>query len=98
MHGVIDNGVSNFYYVDSDGDGYGSDTDVIQTCDEITDTPKSAEIAMTALTVNPDSNEICDNIDNNCDGIVDTDAVDAVPFYADADQDGYGDDQSAYEL
>ncbi|MEC8378946.1 MAG: putative metal-binding motif-containing protein [Myxococcota bacterium] len=93
--GVIDNGVSNFYYVDSDGDGYGSDTDVIQTCDELTG---YAEVGGDCddgnSTVNPDSNEICDNIDNNCDGIVDTDAVDAVTFYADADQDGYGDDQS----
>jgi len=41
--------------------------------------------------VNPVATEICDGKDNNCDGDVDLNAQDGVDFYADVDQDGYGD-------
>ena len=34
-------------------------------------------------------NEICDGIDNNCDGNIDEDLL--TTFYMDADEDGFGD-------
>ena len=34
--------------------------------------------------------EVCDDADNDCDGAVDI-AIDRSTFYADADDDGYGD-------
>jgi hypothetical protein len=40
--------------------------------------------------VNPDAEEVCNDIDDNCDGIVDSDAVDAKMFTIDYDQDGHG--------
>jgi hypothetical protein len=40
--------------------------------------------------VNPDAEEICDGHDNDCDGTVDVDAVDAPLHWADTDADGYG--------
>ena len=43
----------------------------------------------------PASYEICDGTDNDCDGTVDNDPLDATDWYADADGDGYGDASSS---
>jgi hypothetical protein len=64
---------------DADRDGFGEDVD----CDD------------SDATVNPDADEVCDGIDNNCDDSIDgEDAVDARTLYADMDDDGYGDPES----
>jgi len=42
-------------------------------------------------TVSPSADELCDDIDHNCDLWVHLDAVDGVPVYDDSDGDGYGD-------
>ena len=60
-------------YADADGDGYTSDVD----CNE-------ADAA-----INPGATEICDGIDNNCDGNIDE--AGGATWYADADGDTYGD-------
>ena len=59
---------------DSDGDGYLADVD----CDDA------------HAVVNPDAPEICDGLNNDCDGTVD-EGVDATVWYADEDGDLYGD-------
>ena len=41
--------------------------------------------------VHPDGVEICDEIDNDCDGEIDINALDMVEYYVDSDGDGYGD-------
>ena len=58
---------------DSDGDGYTLDQD----CDD------------QDAAINPDADEECDCIDNNCDGTVDEGVT--TPSYADGDSDGFGD-------
>ena len=41
--------------------------------------------------VHPFHDEVCDGKDNDCDGNIDNDALDAVDWYPDSDGDGYGD-------
>jgi hypothetical protein len=46
-------------------------------------------------TIFPGATEICDEVDNNCDGVADeADAVNAPSWYTDADGDNYGDDDT----
>jgi hypothetical protein len=46
----------------------------------------------TNAATNPGATELCDSIDNNCDGDTDEDsAADALDWFADTDSDGYGD-------
>jgi len=130
------------YYIDSDGDGYGSEDESMLACDtpagyvEITgdcddsendthvdaveicdlrdnncdgdvdeardededgfDTVCGGDCEDQDPTVNPGVDEICDGIDNNClDGIDESTAIDAITYYIDADQDGFGDPTTA---
>jgi len=81
------------WYQDSDGDGYGSTT-VVQS---VNASPGSGESNNSMdcndldAAINPGATEICDDIDNDCDGGIDNDAVDSSIFYIDADNDSYGD-------
>jgi hypothetical protein len=59
-------------FVDNDGDGYFSDED----CNDLNSN------------ISPVATEICDGIDQNCDGQVDEEVLNS--FYADSDEDGFG--------
>jgi len=64
---------------DGDGDGYARDDCGGDDCDD-----NDAD-------VNPAADEVCDLVDNDCDGTVDEgDALDAQTWYEDNDGDGYG--------
>ena len=67
-----------------DPDADGDDFDAGPDCDDMDDA------------IHPDATEMCDGVDNDCDGTVDeADAADASTWYADVDQDGFGDPATA---
>ena len=64
-----------------------SDSDGFAACEDCDDSNS---------TIRPGVDEVCDGLDNNCDGIIDVGAVDALTFYRDGDQDGFGDDSQRF--
>ncbi len=81
------------WYDDADSDGYGDPAVSVVACDPPFGHVSNADDCDdTRSTVSPDDPEICDGRDNDCDGTVDgSDALDANVYYADTDNDGYGD-------
>lgn len=86
----------SLYYLDADGDGYGDPANALYECsvppgradngDDCDDEDPAT---------NPDTPEICNGLDDNCDGLIDDQdpAVDmstASTWYVDADGDGLG--------
>jgi hypothetical protein len=88
--GETDEGVTDTFYEDADGDGYGDPGSVIDACSAPEGYVTSASDCDDANPeVYPSARELCDEIDNDCDGEIDEE--DAYPWYRDADGDGYGD-------
>jgi hypothetical protein len=76
-----DNDSGNFplpYYGDSDGDTYGSPTDITQACSQPAGyVTNNTDCDDGDATINPDATEVCnDGVDNDCDGLVDCDDSD----------------------
>ena len=82
------------WYEDSDGDGYGALSTLVIACDApFGHVDNGSDCNDTNSTINPDADEVCDNEDNNCDGLVDdASATDSTLWYVDYDGDGYGSD------
>ncbi|PJA47044.1 hypothetical protein CO172_03130, partial [Candidatus Uhrbacteria bacterium CG_4_9_14_3_um_filter_36_7] len=82
------------WYIDADGDGYGvysSDPRVECISIETGYSSVTGDCDDSDPEINPGMDEVCDEIDNDCDGVVDVDAVDTSIWYVDADGDSYGD-------
>ncbi len=90
--GDTDEGLSVTYYTDADGDGFGLDgTEITGTCDQPPGTAtQGGDCDDADDTVFPGAPELCDGIDNDCNGETDDNA--GTLYYTDADGDGYGDD------
>lgn len=89
--GSIDEGLtSQIYYVDNDNDGYG-DGNGQSFCQDPGNgyALLSGDCDDTDKWVNPDEVEVCDGIDNDCDGSVD-EGFNAQIYFVDADNDGFG--------
>jgi hypothetical protein len=82
-----------FYFRDADGDGFGNAEDEHCLCaprPPYTGTVGGDCSDQTAA-ISPDAPEVCNGFDDNCDGTVDEEgARGCVPWYVDADGDGYG--------
>ncbi|GDX80612.1 hypothetical protein LBMAG42_24230 [Deltaproteobacteria bacterium] len=81
------------WFIDYDADGFGAEGYDVVACEVPAGYSATADDCDDTLPgVNPAAIETCDALDDDCDGTVDEpDAVDALPWYADTDGDGYGD-------
>ena len=81
------------WYIDYDGDGYGSTTYSTESCTQPSGwVSDQSDCDDSEAAVNPSASEICDGVDNDCDGDTDEDdAIDAGTWYTDSDGDAYGD-------
>ncbi len=96
--GMADEGATIACYGDSDADGFGAGA-TVQRCPDPARTafgmcPSGFTNVATdcndfASTVRPGAPELCNDVDDDCDGTVD-DGVRASPCHADSDGDGYG--------
>ena len=83
------------YYADTDGDSYGSADETLRACED----PGGSWVTATGDcddsddAVNPEADESCNDIDDDCDGLVDDedDSLPAQTVYDDLDGDGFGD-------
>ncbi|HHO50905.1 MAG TPA: hypothetical protein ENK18_08550 [Deltaproteobacteria bacterium] len=89
--GVVDEGVQRTFYEDLDGDGHGTSAGTTEAC--------FVPIGYAAADDDCDDDEaeawggraeLCDGIDNDCDGSIDEDTTDT-RMWIDADGDGFGD-------
>jgi len=89
--GVIDETFLVEIYPDLDGDGFGTDSEAFMGCDGTEGTTGiGGDCDDDNEDVHPDAIEVCNGIDDNCDGVIDEELL--VTMYADDDGDGYGDD------
>ena len=87
---VVVEGTTYEYYVDADNDGFGAGS-LVTLCT----IPTSGYALIDGdcddanANINPDADEICNGIDDDCDGDIDNDLT-FTTYYTDADGDTYG--------
>ena len=105
--GQTDEGVTSTFYVDADLDGYGSQT-TTQACDPGNGVAISSNDCDDILAphlvngktvlgadIHPGATEVCNGVDDNCNG--QTDEGKLLTFHKDVDGDGYGDPNQPVE-
>ncbi|MEO0600980.1 MAG: MopE-related protein [Myxococcota bacterium] len=92
--GVSSNCGPSDRYVDGDGDGFGAGERVSACTEGTAYAPDADDCDDTDPETSPEAPEVCDDIDNDCNGIVD-EGVPPRTWYADADEDGFGDGETA---
>lgn len=92
--GLVNDNLQFFeYYLDSDGDGFGFGLQSIDTC---LSAPPAGYVNNffdcddANATINPEATEVCDDIDNDCNGQAD-DGLTFFTYFLDSDGDGFGD-------
>ena len=94
--GLVDEDLMRQWWIDGDGDGYGWDGTPVEACEAPSGyADNNGDCDDTSASTNPAAIELCNQIDDNCDGTAD-DGV-TLYWYADADGDGYGDPSTQLE-
>ncbi|MEK7615412.1 MAG: putative metal-binding motif-containing protein, partial [Patescibacteria group bacterium] len=84
----IDEGLTGIWYQDQDKDAYGNPDVSVGGCPQPGYVASSFDCLDTNSKVHPDTEELCDTLDNNCDGQTDEDLT--AVWYIDQDLDGFG--------
>jgi hypothetical protein len=88
----LDLSTTTAWYPDNDGDAFGQVEPAAYRCAGLQDEASlSGDCDDGNPAINPGADEYCDGLDTNCNDIADDEAVDAPPWFPDADGDGYGD-------
>ena len=101
--GGVDEGITiPIWYPDQDGDTFGVSEEGIAACFRPEGTvPEPGDCDDQDTKINPSADEVCDDQDNDCDGLIDdADELAEVPgqtWYPDADGDGYALDDALAE-
>lgn len=78
------------WYTDADQDGYGG-VSIVACSQPAGSIAGGGDCDDADAKVHPGVTEVCDGVDQDCDGLVDDGATDIRTWYADLDGDGYGD-------
>jgi len=85
------------FYGDGDGDGYGNPLIAETACESpVGWVQQSGDCNDDEAGIHPDATELCDGVDQDCDGVADNGA-ETMTFYIDGDGDGFGDDATGLE-
>lgn len=88
---IDDNAIPTNWFADTDEDGYGDNTDAVSNCGPLAGrVADSTDCDDSNPAIHPGADELCNGLDNNCNGTIGDNAVDAPTWYGDADGDGYG--------
>jgi hypothetical protein len=88
-NGTVDEGVLATFYRDADGDGFGNAAVSATACSAPAGYVGNAtDCNDAAAAVHPGAAEVCNGVDDNCDGQIDEGVK--TTYYRDADGDGYG--------
>ncbi|MDD5253941.1 MAG: MopE-related protein [Candidatus Nanoarchaeia archaeon] len=92
----VDEGLTTIFYRDIDGDNFGDINEDIEQCEMPNGyTENDEDCNDNDVNVNPDAEEICDGIDNDCNNEIDEGLTNT--YYLDQDNDGYGDSTKPLE-
>jgi len=89
-NGLIDEGLTYTVYQDSDGDGFGG-TVSQEVCEDVEGyVSNQQDCDDSDSMVYPNAVEHCNNIDDDCNAIIDDNPIDPLSWYYDGDGDGVG--------
>ncbi len=91
--GLVDEGdiKDETWYRDADSDGYGTEEDELVRCEPPNGYARyGGDCDDENSEAHPGAMEVCDEVDQDCDGTIDEDGVDGQTWFVDSDGDGHG--------